>query len=164
VLDADALNIVSRTYKWWERFENQAVLTPHPGEMSRLLGISTHEVQANRVRTALEAAKKFDKVVVLKGAATVVAAPDGRLNVSPWVNSGLAKGGSGDVLAGLLGGLLAQQPNNLFDMASLAVFIHGYAANVARDEFGETGMRATDVIERLGSFTKDVFEVGRFSE
>ena len=164
VLDADALNIVSRTYKWWERFENQAVLTPHPGEMSRLLGISTHEVQANRVRTALEAAKKFDKVVVLKGAATVVAAPDGRLNVSPWVNSGLAKGGSGDVLAGLLGGLLAQQPNDLFDMASLAVFIHGYAANVARDEFGETGMRATDVIERLGSFTKDVFEVGRFSE
>jgi NAD(P)H-hydrate repair Nnr-like enzyme with NAD(P)H-hydrate dehydratase domain len=68
------------------------------------------------------------------------------------------------VLAGLLGGLLAQQPNELFDMASLAVFIHGYAANVARHEFGETGMRATDVIERLGSFTKDVFEVGRFWE
>ena len=163
VLDADALNILSRTYKWGERFEIQAVLTPHPGEMSRLLGISTQEVQANRVETALEAANKFSKVVVLKGAATVVAAPDGRLNVSPWVNSGLAKGGSGDVLAGLLGGLVAQQPDDLFDMASLAVFIHGYAADIAREEFGETGMRATDVIGRLGSFHKDVFEVDRFS-
>ena len=162
VLDADALNIVSRNYKWWERFESPSVLTPHPGEMSRLLGISSQEVQANRIESVLEAAKKFNKVVVLKGAATLVAAPDGRINVSPWVNSGLAKGGSGDVLAGLLGGLLAQQPDELFDMASLAVFIHGYAADIVREEFGETGMRATDVIERLGSFRRDVVEADRF--
>gem|GEM_PF-6868456 len=68
------------------------------------------------------------------------------MNVSPWVNSGLAKGGSGDVPAGLIGGLLAQQPYDLFEMASLGVFIHGYAADVARRDLGETGMRATECI------------------
>ncbi len=159
VLDADALNILSRTHNWWERFEYPAVLTPHPGEMSRLLGIPTNDVQSNRVDVVIEAAKKFNKVVVLKGAATLIADPDGRLSVSPWVNSGLAKGGSGDVLAGLLGGLIAQKPKELFEMASLAVFIHGYAADSARDDYGESGMRATDVIERLGLFRKDVSEL-----
>ncbi len=160
VLDADALNILSGTHKWWERFENPAVLTPHPGEMSRLLGISIQEVQEDRKSAALETAMKFGKIVVLKGAATLIAAPDGRLKVSPWVNSGLAKGGSGDVLAGLVGGLLAQSPDELFEMASLAVFVHGYAADIARSEIGETGMRATDVTERLGSFYRDFIQTG----
>ena len=155
VLDADALNILSHTHKWWERLENRAALTPHPGEMGRLMGISTAEVQQDRAAVVLEAARKFNRVVVLKGAATLIAAPDGRLRVSEWVNSGLAKGGSGDVLAGLLGGLLAQQPDNLFDMASLALFVHGYAAEAARVELGETGMRATDVSDRLGYFYRD---------
>jgi hydroxyethylthiazole kinase-like uncharacterized protein yjeF len=156
VLDADALNILSKTHKWWERFANPAVLTPHPGEMGRLMGISAAEVQKDRAAVALEAASKFDRIVVLKGAATLIAAPDGRLSVSPWVNSGLAKGGSGDVLAGLLGGLLAQQPDEVFEMASLSVFVHGYAAEAARDEIGEVGMRATDVSDRLGYFYRDL--------
>lgn len=156
VIDADGLNILSRSHAWWERLENPAVLTPHPGEMGRLMGLSTPEIQKDRPAAALEAAKKFNKVVVLKGAATLIAAPDGRLRVSQWVNSGLAKGGSGDVLAGLLGGLLAQQPDDVFDMASLAVFVHGYAAEAARDELGETGMRATDVSDRLGHFYRDL--------
>jgi len=155
VLDADALNILSNSHKWWDRLANRAVLTPHPGEMGRLMGISTQEVQQDRMTVALEAAEKFGKVVVLKGAATLIAAPDGRVNVSPWVNSGMAKGGSGDVLAGLLGGLLAQQPDEPFEMASLAVFVHGYAADIARTEVGEIGMRATDVIARLGAFHRD---------
>ena len=154
VLDADALNILSKSHKWWERLENSAILTPHPGEMGRLMGIAAAEVQQDRGSVALEAAGKFGKVVVLKGAATLIAAPDGRLMVSPWVNSGLAKGGSGDVLAGLIGGLLAQQPENVFEMASLAVFVHGYAAEAARDELGETGMRATDISDRLGYFSR----------
>ncbi len=155
VLDADALNILSKTHRWWERLGNRAVLTPHPGEMARLMGISTAEVQHDRAATALGAAEKFNTVVVLKGAATLIAAPDGRLRVSEWVNSGMAGGGSGDVLAGLLGGLLAQQPENVFDMASLAVFVHGYAAEAARDELGETGMRATDISDRLGYFSRE---------
>ena len=154
VLDADALNILSKSHKWWERLENPAILTPHPAEMGRLMGIAAAEVQQDRGSVALEAAGKFGKVVVLKGAATLIAAPDGRLMVSPWVNSGLAKGGSGDVLAGLIGGLLAQQPENVFEMASLAVFVHGYAAEAARDELGETGMRATDISDRLGYFSR----------
>jgi NAD(P)H-hydrate epimerase len=155
VLDADALNILSNTHRWWERLENPVILTPHPGEMGRLLGISTQEVQRDRKSTALEASARFNKIVILKGSATLITAPDGRLNVSPWVNSGLAKGGSGDVLAGLLGGLLAQQPDEPFEMASLGVFIHGYAADVARRELGEIGMRATDVAARLGHFYRD---------
>ncbi len=155
VLDADALNILSGSHRWWDRLENPGVLTPHPGEMSRLMRISTGDVQADRVSVAQEAAKRFGKVIVLKGAATLIASPDGRLAVSPWVNSGLAKGGSGDVLAGLLGGLLAQLPTELFEMAALAVFTHGYAADIARQEFGETGMRATDVTRQLGAFSRD---------
>ena len=155
VLDADALNILSATHEWWNRFQNHAVLTPHPGELSRLMKTSTAQIQSNRMAAAVEAAEKFNKVVVLKGAATLIAAPDGRVNVSPWTNPGLAQGGSGDVLAGLLGGLLAQSPDELFEMASLAVFIHGYAADQAREEFGETGMRATDVIGTLGHFYRD---------
>ena len=156
VLDADALNILSQSHKWWERLKNRAVLTPHPGEMGRLMGISNAEVQQDRAAVVLEAARKFNTTVVLKGAATLIAAPDGRLSVSHWVNSGLAKGGSGDVLAGLLGGLLAQQPDSMFDMASLAVYVHGYAAEAAREELGEAGMRATDVSDRLGYFSRDL--------
>ena len=159
VLDADALNILSATHMWWERFTNPAILTPHPGEMGRLMGITSAEVQNDRPRISQDAANKFNKIVVLKGASTLIAAPDGRIAVSPWVNTGLAKGGSGDVLAGLLGGLVAQQPDQLFEMAALAVFIHGYAAESARQDLGETGMRSTDVIERLGLFYRDAVQL-----
>jgi hydroxyethylthiazole kinase-like uncharacterized protein yjeF len=159
VLDADALNILSKKHQWWERLKNPAVLTPHPGEMSRLLGISTQQVQQDRKSATLDAGKKFGVIVVLKGSATLIASPDGQLRVSPWVNSGLATGGSGDVLAGLLGGLLAQQPDEPFDMASLAVFVHGYAADIARREIGETGMKASDVLTQLGSFYRDFVQI-----
>ena len=159
VLDADALNILSLSHLWWERFTSPAILTPHPGEMGRLMGITPTEVQNNRLRRAQEAAKKFNKIVLLKGASTLIAAPDGRVAVSPWINTGLAKGGSGDVLAGLLGGLVAQQPGQLFEMAVLSVFVHGYAAESARQDLGETGMRATDVIERLGLFYRDAIQL-----
>ena len=155
VIDADGLNILAESHQWWDKLKIPCILTPHPGEMGRLMGISSADVQQNRSAVALEAAERFQKIVVLKGAATIIAAPDGRFRVSPWVNAGLAKGGSGDILAGLLGGLLAQSPHNLFDMASLAVFIHGYAADIAKNELGETGMRATDVSNRLGYFYRD---------
>ena len=158
VLDADALNILSTSHMWWERFTNPAVLSPHPGEMGHLMGLTSAEVQNDRLQIAQEAANKFNKIVILKGASTLIAAPDGRIAVSPWINTGLAKGGSGDVLAGLLGGLVAQQPGQLFEMATLAVFIHGYAAETARQDLGETGMRATDVIERLGLFYRDTIQ------
>ena len=83
---------------------------------------------------------------------TIVAAPDGRVCISPWVNSGLAKGGSGDVLAGLMGGLLAQLPDEPFEMAATSVYIHGYAANIARTDIGEQAMTSSDVTSRIGEF------------
>lgn len=156
VLDADALNMLSKSHLWWQRFSINAALTPHPGELSRLMKISISEIQSNRIETATEAARMFNKVVILKGAATVIASPDGRSTVSPWTNAGLAQGGSGDALAGLLGGLLAQSPSNIFEMATLSVYIHGYAAEKARKKFGETGMRITDIIRNLGLFHRDI--------
>ena len=83
--------------------------------------------------------------MVLKGAATVIASPDGQARISPWVNSGLAKGGTGDVLAGLIGGLLAQAPSRPFDAASAGVYVHGLAAHSVRAGMGERGMTAGDL-------------------
>ena len=149
VLDADALNIVASGYRWWERVRGPAVLTPHPGEMVRLLGVTTALVQKDRLAAATGAAAKFNKTVVLKGAATVIASPDGAVRISPWVNSGLAKAGTGDVLAGLIAGLLAQMSSRLFDAASLGVYIHGLAGEIVRRSKGESGMTAGDVAAAL---------------
>ncbi len=151
ILDADGLNIVSRMPNWHEAIKGPVVLTPHPGEMSRLMGLSVEDVQRNRLEVATNAAKRFNATVVLKGPASIVASPDGLIEISPWVNSGLAKGGSGDVLAGLLAGLLAQEPKQPFEMASLAVYLHGLAAEAARSENGERGMTAGDVAESIPS-------------
>ena len=156
VLDADALNILSRMPKWWEQVAGRKVLTPHPGEMSRLMGSSTQDVQKDRIATAQAAAERFNATVVFKGAATVIAEPGGRLRISPWVNSGLAKGGTGDVLAGLLAGLLAQSPDQPFDMASAAVYVHGLAGELARRELGEVGMTAGDVAAKLPAAFKQL--------
>jgi hydroxyethylthiazole kinase-like uncharacterized protein yjeF len=145
VFDADALNILSRVSGWPDDVRAEKVLTPHPGEMSRLLGISVDAVQLDRPAAALETAKRFGATVVLKGAATIIATPGGRMRISPWVNPGLAKGGTGDVLAGLLAGLLAQMPEQPFDAASLAVYVHGLAGDLARKQIGERGMTAGDV-------------------
>jgi NAD(P)H-hydrate epimerase len=149
VLDADALNILARVPQWWESVKPPKVLTPHPGEMARLMARSIGEMQKDRVGTALEAAERFNATVVFKGAATVIAEPGGRLRVSPWVNSGLAKGGTGDVLAGLMAGMLAQAPERPFDMASAAVYVHGLAGELARRVLGEAGMTAGDVARKL---------------
>lgn len=164
VLDADALNIISRVPNWSGRpggVSAATVMTPHPGEMSRLMGISVAEVQADRLGAALAAAKRFGATIVLKGAATIIASPDGRARISPWVNAGLAKAGTGDVLAGLVAGLLAQLPDEMpdglpasppdgpFRAASLAVYVHGLAGELARRQVGERGMTAGDVAARL---------------
>lgn len=145
VLDADALNILSRVPGWSEDSGAARILTPHPGEMSRLLGTSVAAVQQDRPGAAMEAARKFSATLVLKGAATIIASPDGHIRISPWVNPGLAKAGTGDVLAGLLSGLLAQMPERPFDAAALAVYAHGLAGELARQQIGERGMTAGDV-------------------
>lgn len=155
VVDADALNILSRTPRWWDRFGENAILTPHPGEMARLIGVSVPEVQADRVGLAREAASKWGKVVVLKGAHTVVARPDGWARVSPFANPGLASPGTGDVLAGIISGLAAQGIS-AYDAAVCGVYLHGAAADQIRRELGDTGLLASDLLPALPRTIRDI--------
>ncbi len=148
VVDADGLNTLARTPNWWERFPSTAILTPHPGEMARLTGMSTGEVQADRIGVAVESAMRWNKIVVLKGAHTVVAYPDGRAMLSPFANPGLATAGTGDVLAGSIAGLLSQGVSPE-DAAAVGVYLHGMAGESVRGRLGDTGMVASDLLPEL---------------
>jgi ADP-dependent NAD(P)H-hydrate dehydratase / NAD(P)H-hydrate epimerase len=147
VLDADGLNCVAGTTLLRERL-GPTVVTPHPGEMSRLLEITTAEVQADRLRVARQVAHRDQVVVVLKGAATIVVAPDGRAAIVPTGNPGMATGGTGDVLAGVIGGLLAQRLDP-FDAACLGAYVHGLAGDRVAVRQGEVGMLARDLLDEL---------------
>ncbi len=148
VLDADALNILAKITNWWQQLTNDAILTPHPGEMARLAGMSVDNIQLGRINIARAMASKWRKIVVLKGAHTVVASPDGRCQVSPFCNPGLATGGTGDVLSGIISGLLAQKVP-LFEAATLGVFLHGKAGEIIKNKYGDTGMMASDLLPAL---------------
>ncbi|MBF8267647.1 MAG: NAD(P)H-hydrate epimerase [Dehalococcoidia bacterium] len=157
VLDADALNLMSQIPEWWLRLRGEAVLTPHPGEMSRLTGQSTVEIQRSRLSIAREKAAQWNKVVALKGAYTVVSSPGGQARISPFANPGLASGGTGDVLAGAIAGLLSQGLST-FDAASCGVYLHGAAGEQVRREMGDTGMVASDLLPRLPLVIKQLRE------
>ncbi len=150
VLDADALYaFASETERLEGREEAPLVITPHPGEMARLLGVTVDEVQGDRLAVARELATSRHLYVVLKGHRTVVATPDGRLGLNMTGNPGMATGGTGDVLAGMLGAWSAQ----LLDLnvaCQLAVFLHGLAGDLAAADEGEVAMVAGDVLDRLG--------------
>ena len=149
VIDADGLNYLAQHDGWWSRLSGPAVLTPHPGEMARLTGLSTADVQRDRTAAALEAAGRWGCVVVLKGAYTVVASPDGRAAVSPFANPALATAGTGDVLAGAVAGLLAQGLNTM-DAGALGVYLHGAAAEISAPG-GHAGLLASDLLPALPS-------------
>lgn len=146
VVDADGLTLVSPADE--NTFSERCVITPHPGEMARLLGTTVEAVQSNRVETAREAARRFGCVVVLKGAGTVIAAPDGRIGINSSGGPALATGGTGDVLTGITVAALARglEP---WEAAAAAVFLHGLAGEVAGERFGAPGAIAGDVIEAL---------------
>jgi len=147
VLDADALNALP--HEQLHRLQKarcQPVLTPHPGEMGRLLGMSTAQVQAQRAQAATELARRTLALVVLKGADTLVASPEGRLAVNTSGTPGMATAGSGDVLAGLIAGLLAQGMSTL-EACQAAVFLHGRAGEKAAGQKGERGMLASDILQ-----------------
>ena len=150
VVDADALNILAGLKRWWEIVPADSVLTPHPGEMARLMGEETDRdaILADRWGVARRMAADWNQVVVLKGAFTVVTAPDGRMAVSPFANPGLASGGTGDVLAGAIVGLLAQGLAP-FDAALAGVYLHGLAAEFVRSDLGDAGMVASDLLLAL---------------
>jgi len=148
VIDADALNALARTPQWQHRLATPAILTPHPGEMARLLGATVAEVQNDRLNIAMKAAADWRQIVVLKGAHTVIAAPDGRAAISPHANPLLATAGTGDVLAGAIAGLLAQGMAP-FEAAACGVYLHGLAAEDLGEELGDRGMLASDLLPSL---------------
>jgi hydroxyethylthiazole kinase-like uncharacterized protein yjeF len=148
IIDADALNILSRLPDWWQKIPNDTILTPHPGEMARLSGLTVDKIQTNRAETAIRYAKKWQKTVVLKGAFTVIAAADGKCRICPFANPGLASAGTGDVLAGVIAGLKAQGLTS-YDAAALGVYLHGSAGDKIKDEVGDTGMIASDLLPAL---------------
>lgn len=148
VIDADALNALAQIPAWHHQLKAPAVLTPHPGEMARLYDITTDQVQERRLDLACQAAQEWGQVVVLKGAFTIVAAPDGTTRISPFANPGLASGGTGDVLTGIIGGLLTQGLSPL-DAASCGVYIHAAAAEELRHSIGDAGLMATDLLPEI---------------
>jgi len=147
ILDADGLNaFAGRSEELRERNAPLAV-TPHPGEMARLLGCTTAQVQANRLELALQAAAKWNAMVVLKGYRTIIATPDGRAFINSTGNPGMATGGTGDVLTGMLAGLTAQFSTGLWERAlGLGVYLHGLAGDLAAENFGEASLMATDLV------------------
>jgi hydroxyethylthiazole kinase-like uncharacterized protein yjeF len=147
VLDADGLNAVAGTPVLRER-PAPTIVTPHPGEMARLAGCDTAAVQADRLGTARAFAREHGVVTVLKGAHTVIATPDGDVAICPTGNPGMASGGTGDVLAGILGGLLAQGLP-AYAAAMLGVFAHGAAGDAVVGERGEVGLAAGDLAYAL---------------
>jgi hydroxyethylthiazole kinase-like uncharacterized protein yjeF len=155
VLDADALNVLARLPNWWQKLSQDVILTPHPGEMARLAGVAVDEVQRRRLDMARKIATEWRKVVVLKGAYTIVAAPDGRARISQSANPGLASAGTGDVLSGVIAGLAAQGPSP-FDAAACGVYLHAQAGEIVRKELGETGMLAGDLLPVLPRVIKGI--------
>ena len=153
VLDADGLNAAAQLLAEGQSMPHPAgklVVTPHPGEMARLTGLSAAEIHANREDVARQYANAWNAVVVLKGARTVVAAPDGRVCVNQTGNPGLARGGSGDVLAGMTAALLACGLP-AYEAAACAVYLHGAAADRAAAVHGEYGMLPHDLFPELGT-------------
>ena len=148
IMDADAVNCVADHPDVLLSRSSPAVLTPHPGEMARLAGVSTTEVQVDRPGTARRFAEKFNVILVLKGAQTLTALPDGRLFLCPAGNPGMATGGMGDVLTGMIAGLAAQGMS-LENAAMAGVFIHGMCGDVLAQKIGGFGFLAGDMIQAV---------------
>ncbi len=149
VVDADALNAFEGSASQLNGRGRTLVITPHPGEMSRLTGLSIAEIQANRLEVARNFAREHELIVVLKGHRTLVAAPDGTVWVNPTGNPGMATGGTGDVLTGMVAGLIAQHPQHALEATALAVYLHGLAGDLASESVGENSLVATDLVRFL---------------
>jgi NAD(P)H-hydrate epimerase len=157
VIDADALNALAQTPNWWKKLKLDAILTPHPGEMTRLSGLSMKAISQDRLKTARVSAAKWNKTVILKGANSIIASPDGVAKINAAANPGLASAGTGDVLAGTIAGLLAQGLSYA-EAAACGVYLHTAAADRVRDEMGEAGMIASDLLPVLPKVIKNIRE------
>lgn len=148
VIDADALNCICNKPEILKNLKAPAIITPHPGEMARLLHSTPKTVNSNRENTAIDFAKKFGVVTVLKGAGTIIASPDGEVYINHTGNSGMATGGSGDVLSGIIGSLLAQGAAPI-NAAAAGVFLHGTIGDLAAEKLGKISMLPTDMIDMI---------------
>jgi len=152
LVDAEAVNSLSRVERWWQRRLRPCVLTPHVGEFRRAWPQAADadlvRDDAARAAAARETAASWGQVVVLKGARTVVAAPDGRVAEAPFENPALASGGTGDVLSGIIGSLLAQGLAP-YDAARAGVYLHGLAGEAVRERFGDAGLLASDLPDEV---------------
>lgn len=151
VVDADAINILSQQLDWLSLLPRRTVLTPHEMEFSRLTGLSVSEIHENRLQVTAAYAQKWGQILILKGPNTLVASPDGHCRILPFANSVLAHGGTGDVLAGLLVGLLAQGLEPM-DAATLAVWLHARAAELALKVVGHPAATLpSDIVLQIGN-------------
>jgi NAD(P)H-hydrate epimerase len=152
VIDADGLNCLA---PWPDELSGSAelpiIVTPHPGEMARLSGKTNAEVVADRISAARELATRHHVITILKGSRTLIAAPDGEVYVNPTGNAGMATAGSGDVLTGLVAGLLAQRPAEPLQAAIAAVYLHGLAGDIAAGEIGMRSLMAGDISSRISA-------------
>ena len=148
VIDADALNCICNGPEILKSLKAPAIITPHPGEMARLINSTPREINSDRENTAINFAKRYGVITVLKGAGTIIASPDGKAYINHTGNSGMATGGSGDVLAGIIGSMLAQGANP-FRAAAAGVFLHGTAGDIAAEKLGRISMLPTDMTELL---------------
>ena len=150
MIDADGLNLMAgASVNWRDRLPGNWILTPHPAEAARLLKSTARQVQSDRVGAAQAIARNFQAFVVLKGCGTVVAAPDGRYAICPFGNPGMATAGTGDVLAGVIGAMVAQGIDDLWQAAMAGVLAHALAGDLAAAQGGERGLLASDITRCL---------------
>jgi NAD(P)H-hydrate epimerase len=149
VVDADGLNNLSALERWWTLLPAGTVITPHPGEMGRLCGgLKVSGGNIDRLELARNKAREWQVTLVLKGACTIIAEPDGRIRINWLANPALATAGTGDVLAGMIAGLLAQKVSP-FDAASAAVYLHAVAAELVSADIGHAGLLASDLLPKI---------------
>jgi ADP-dependent NAD(P)H-hydrate dehydratase / NAD(P)H-hydrate epimerase len=149
VIDADGLNAFQGKTGLLDGRQRPLVLTPHPGEMSRLTGLSIKAIQADRLNVARSFAREHHLVLVLKGNNSIVALPDGQAWVNPTGNPGMATGGTGDILTGMTAGVIGQMPDDVARATVAAVYLHGLAGDVAAERMGEHSLTATDLLGAL---------------
>ena len=160
ILDADALNVLAARRGVGTKIPTASVITPHPGEAGRLLGVSAGEVQEDRIEAARRLAREWGACTLLKGYRSLVADPGGRVHVNPTGNTGMATGGSGDVLSGIVAAWLAQGLPPL-EAATLSAHVHGLAGDLSARRVGEIGLTAGDVIEALPHAYASLLCIGR---
>jgi NAD(P)H-hydrate epimerase len=157
VIDADALNILASKPETLKSLPKPAVLTPHPGEFARLLGLSTREVVERKLELVPRFAEEYGVYLVLKGYRTLVATPEGRVYVNPTGNPGMATAGSGDVLSGMMASMIIQE-KNLVEAVLAAVYVHGLSGDIAAEKLGEKSLTAGDIIRYLPQAVRQLRE------